>query len=142
MVKKIDELNAWADAHPVIAYWLPVIFYAFGIFLLSSISRPPTPPGAQEITFFAEYTHFVEYLIFGIILYFAFFSLEKVKFKTQAAIISIVTGMFYGASDEFHQTFIPGRSGTITDFLVDCLGIASAQLILGLWYYIKPTNTQ
>jgi len=142
MGRRIDELNAWADTHPVIAYWVPAILYAFGIFSLSSFSRPPTPPGAQETPFFAEYAHFFEYMFFGIILYVAFSSLKNVKLGYRAPALAIITGVLYGASDEFHQTFVPGRSGTISDFLVDCLGVATAQLIFGIWYNIKLVNRQ
>ena len=34
----------------------------------------------------------------------------------------------FAVSDEWHQTFVPDRMGTITDVLIDCLGV----LIMGL----------
>ena len=36
----------------------------------------------------------------------------------------------YAASDEWHQTFIPGRGGTLLDVLIDSLGITVAALVL------------
>ena len=38
--------------------------------------------------------------------------------------------IFYGISDEFHQSFIPGRFSSIWDVLADGLG---ALLVVGWW---------
>ena len=39
------------------------------------------------------------------------------------AIITIVSGALYAMTDEIHQTFISGRSGQITDVLLDTFGV-------------------
>lgn len=36
---------------------------------------------------------------------------------------AIMAGVLYAASDEFHQLFVPGRSGQLTDVLLDGLGV-------------------
>jgi VanZ family protein len=36
----------------------------------------------------------------------------------------------YAVSDEYHQTFVDGRTGTWEDIVVDALGIASALLLI------------
>ncbi|MGF0032687.1 VanZ family protein [Bariatricus sp. SGI.154] len=36
---------------------------------------------------------------------------------------SVITGVAYAASDEFHQLFVPGRAGRITDVMIDSLGL-------------------
>lgn len=38
----------------------------------------------------------------------------------------------YAATDEFHQLFVPGRAGRITDVLIDSAGAAIALLFAGL----------
>lgn len=38
-------------------------------------------------------------------------------------IISIGVGIIYAISDEFHQSFIPGRSAEIRDVLIDTFGV-------------------
>lgn len=43
-----------------------------------------------------------------------------------AALIALV----YAASDEFHQTFVAGRSGTPADVLIDALGVGIALALL------------
>ena len=37
-------------------------------------------------------------------------------------IISFLLSVLYGASDEFHQTFVPGRDGGVPDLLADASG--------------------
>lgn len=36
---------------------------------------------------------------------------------------SVIAGVAYAASDEFHQLFVPGRAGRITDVMIDSLGL-------------------
>ncbi|MFO0958895.1 MAG: VanZ family protein [Isosphaeraceae bacterium] len=35
-------------------------------------------------------------------------------------------GVLFAISDEYHQTFVPGRGGNALDVLIDCLGIGMA----------------
>ncbi|HEX2359790.1 MAG TPA: VanZ family protein [Solirubrobacterales bacterium] len=37
----------------------------------------------------------------------------------------------YACSDEYHQTFVDGRAGTVTDVLIDSAGIALASVAIG-----------
>jgi len=39
--------------------------------------------------------------------------------------------IFYAMSDEWHQTFVPGRTGRMTDVAIDSGGVALAAL--GVW---------
>lgn len=47
----------------------------------------------------------------------------------------------YAASDEIHQLFVEGRSGQLSDVLIDCVGAAAGVLLLcaavNAWSYIK-----
>lgn len=40
----------------------------------------------------------------------------------KAFLIGCFLPVLYGASDEFHQTFVPGRDGGLPDFLADSVG--------------------
>jgi len=40
-----------------------------------------------------------------------------------------VLSALYAASDEFHQTFVPGRAGRLLDVVVDWLGAGLALLL-------------
>jgi VanZ family protein len=53
---------------------------------------------------------------------------------------SFFTAAGYAATDEFHQLFVPGRSGRITDVGIDSLGAMVGILLLvlvGVWWQKK-----
>lgn len=60
--------------------------------------------------------HITEYLILGILTY------NVYKNYNKSICISILICFLYAISDEIHQIFIPGRSGQITDILIDTIG--------------------
>lgn len=72
--------------------------------------------------------HFAIYMSLGISSFAMFYSnLKKTKFK-----ISLYTCLFcgiYASTDEFHQLFVNGRSGSVTDILLDSFGAFIGVLI-------------
>lgn len=62
--------------------------------------------------------HFTIYLILGVLvfLYISEFDLKNI------VLISLFICFLYASSDEIHQLFISGRSGEITDVLIDTCG--------------------
>ena len=51
---------------------------------------------------------------------------------------SIVVGVAYAASDEWHQTMVPGRSGSVEDVLIDAAGIVVGVLAaMGIVWLVK-----
>lgn len=47
-------------------------------------------------------------------------------------VVSVAMAMVYGLSDEYHQTFVPGREGKLYDVGVDTVG-ACAAMVLDWW---------
>ncbi|HKD02812.1 MAG TPA: VanZ family protein, partial [Terriglobales bacterium] len=39
--------------------------------------------------------------------------------------------------DEWHQTFLPSRTGTLHDVLLDSTAAFAAQLMIFLWFYVR-----
>lgn len=84
----------------------------------------------SEYQFFArKLAHFSVYATLG---FFCFgFSLTfKNLNKKLKYIISVAFAFVYAATDEFHQLFVNGRSGQITDVLLDTFGAAFGVLLL------------
>ncbi|KGM97861.1 VanZ family protein [Clostridium novyi A str. 4552] len=81
--------------------------------------------------------HFTEYFVLCILLIFALACKFKVK-KTYIAAISIT--FLYACSDEFHQLFVPGRSGKIMDVLIDTIGGLVAIIIYKIVLSIRNKN--
>ena len=46
-------------------------------------------------------------------------------------LVSIGLAIAYALSDEYHQTFVPGRHGNLIDVAVDTVGIAGAMVLDG-----------
>lgn len=50
--------------------------------------------------------------------------------RTRAIIIAATISILYAMSDEWHQTFVPGRSPAVQDVLIDTAGILIAFFLL------------
>lgn len=100
--------------------WLPAALWAGLIFYLSSRSSVPLPhvEGVDKVA------HFGAYLVLGICL--AFGNALGPRFP---AIVPLLLGWLYGASDEFHQSFVPGRSVDVNDWVADAVGVTAGLLI-------------
>ncbi|ANU20014.1 hypothetical protein BBI15_07210 [Planococcus plakortidis] len=79
-------------------------------------------------TLFRKSAHFFAYLVLGLLFAGA---LGKSGMGLQRALfVAFALSALYAASDEFHQLFIPGRSGEFRDVLIDSAGAAT-----GLFFY-------
>lgn len=63
--------------------------------------------------------HFTIYLVLGIVSYLALPRQWSVK-KKMTLVISLC--FMYAITDEFHQSFVPGRAPEVRDVLIDTLG--------------------
>jgi len=94
--------------------WMCFIFY------ISHQSSSDIP----SITIFSgqdKVFHFFIYAVLGFLIAGSFSSFAKgISFKEAQWVILII--FCYAVSDEFHQSFIPGRAPSIGDIVADCLG--------------------
>ncbi len=81
--------------------------------------------------------HIVLYFGFGILLYLTFFNSEKQNFKKYAAIFAIIVGILYGMTDEFHQSFVPGRVASTADIFANGIGLTIAQILILILMFKK-----
>ena len=103
------------------------ILYAALIFYLSSktsdeLSSLPTP----------DYiAHFIEYFGFGILLFWwrSKTTVLNKSFLSPAFWQALLIGAFYGASDEIHQYFVPGRCTSWHDWFADVIGVGVGALV-------------
>lgn len=47
----------------------------------------------------------------------------------RSVILAAAFCAFFAITDEYHQTFVPGRGGTWTDVAIDCVGIGLAAFV-------------
>ena len=104
--------------------WLPAAAWAATIFWLSS--RPTLPLG-PEIPHLDKAAHFCAYALLGALLAFA---VDRSRLPVSAA---VALGLLYGASDELHQMYVPGRAPDVLDWAADAAGVAAACFLYTRW---------
>ena len=113
----------------IVKYWLPPLLWAVVIFLFSS---HPTK-GVSEIHWqdfiVKKSAHIIEYGILALLIYRGLIN-SKVS-KLHAGIAAILTSFIYGATDEFHQMFTPGREPTVRDIIIH--NIMKSIIIYLIW---------
>lgn len=95
------------------------------------INDQETPISEKEIIvknssfYVRKIAHITEYLILGFLM----FNLLK-QYSVTNIYYAIGLSVLYSCTDEFHQLFINGRSGSFKDVLIDTIGI-----LLGTYLY-------
>lgn len=103
---------------------LPPVIWAGLIFYLSSIPSLKTPFGIWDF-YLRKAAHITEYLVL-LLLIFPNFKTNNIRNRN----IAVLIAMLYAVSDEYHQSFVPGRSMEIADMAWDWLGCMFAYLML------------
>jgi VanZ family protein len=76
--------------------------------------------------------HFVEYFIFGLLVLRAIRG-QRRGWALRWGLAALVIAAAYAALDEFHQSFVPGRTASPWDSLLDTTGALAAQFLA--WLY-------
>ena len=57
-----------------------------------------------------------------------------IRHKGYALLTAMLLAVLYAFSDEWHQTFVPGRKGTLRDVAINAVGAVGASV----WLRSKP----
>ncbi len=115
-----------------IRYWLPVVAYSLLIFLLSGMSRPPVPPGVS-----GDLLHYPEFAVLAFLLARAFHGDREGAPLPKHMLWAMALTVAFGATDEFHQAFVPDRVPDVRDWLHDGIGAAAGLLLWGIWRWMR-----
>lgn len=116
-------------------HWVPAIGYMAGIFAVSSIpDLGPLPGGVSD-----KSAHAVAYAGLGMVVLAALARWRLDEVTPRRAVLAIVISTLYGMSDEWHQSFVPGRSPEWGDVLADGIG---AMLGVGLVSAVAKLRAQ
>ena len=104
----------------LLKYWLPPILWGLIIFSFSSLQVGSSNEIYWKDFVIKKTAHIVEYSILAVLLYRAMIGSDIEKKK--AIIFSMLIVSLYGFTDEFHQSFTPGREPRIRDVIIDTIG--------------------
>lgn len=110
-----------------LALWIPAAAWAGVIWYLSSQPSPPSPVDLPDYV-----SHAVEFGVLGALVWMgAAGGLPGPVSMGRSAAVAAAC-ILYGALDEFHQRFVPGRDSSLVDLAADAVGVLLAVSVLGL----------
>jgi VanZ family protein len=123
----------WLRQRPLFYYWIPLIAWMGLIFFLSA--QPDFPrPGVDwlgELIGIGVHT-----LLFGAL---AILWARLLAGRRHPLLLAFLLTMVYALSDEFHQSFVPGRHADPLDLVWDGLG---AVLALWAWAWLQSRSAR
>ena len=126
---------AWRLASTVSAVgWMGVIFYL-------SASTPADLP--QQLGMFAwlgkwrdVVGHLVLYGVLGPLLLVSLWSwVAGSSYRVKWVLVAAGLGILHGILDEYHQSFVPGRTATTLDVVIDSVGVVVSVAVV--WYVVR-----
>ena len=119
----------------LVLYYLPPLLCMGLIFYLSSRSWVPIPLPVWMIVR-DKVAHGIMYGFLCYLWIRAFRSGEERPVRPVWLIAAVCISALYGATDEYHQSFVPGRTATVGDFVADGLG---ATIVAGVLFFRQRT---
>ncbi len=99
------------------------------------LTKPQKEKITEDLTFIVRKgAHFLIYALLGLLIF--LLALEYGFSLKKCAVIAVIASFIYACSDEFHQTFISGRSGELRDIIIDTIGASVGCLIVILSRFI------
>lgn len=101
-------------------YWLPPIGFCAVIFVQSSF---PSPEQIQQLGLSDKLQHLLAYGFLGVLFCRAFNTVDRWRHRWGVLfLLGVAATTAYGLSDEWHQSFVPGRSSEAADVVADFAG--------------------
>ena len=125
-----SRVETWMSRWPpLVLLTLPLVWMGL-IYFFSAQPTLPSAPDAFADLLLKKGAHMAVYAVLVLLWWGAVrtrrFYLAPVLPIAVAWLIAIV----YAVTDEFHQTYVPGRNGTVVDVVVDGAGATLGALLL------------
>src|SRR3989338_4518983 len=112
--------------------WWPVLVWCGLIFIVSAMPINKSQEFSWLDFIFKKTAHVTEYAILFWLVFRAASDRGRLYSK-KIFVWSFVFSVLYAFSDEWHQTFVPGREGTLRDVGFDTLGILFSWIRVNGW---------
>jgi len=117
-------------------YWAPLLLYMGLVFSVSSRPRPEVVSSAPDVLL-----HGGAYFVMALLAIRAFGHGLGEPVSGTALWSGVAVAVLYGASDEWHQTFVPSRVGDVYDLLFDAMGALFAGATLSLFWKARAKKS-
>ena len=107
-------------------FWFPPLLYSGIIFYISSIPHVKTP--LAEIQF-DKILHMAEYIPFGFLTARLIYHIRAAISGRRLGVWVFIISLVCAVSDEWHQSFVPGRNVGGIDVLWDIIGAVTGGYI-------------
>jgi len=97
--------------------WSPVVIYMVMIFFVSALPSAPLPQQVSDKT-----GHLAAYLVLAVLTVRAAGGGLPCRVTVTVALTAIAVASGYGFFDEWHQSFVSGRSSDAADWVADTTG--------------------
>jgi VanZ family protein len=105
---------------PSLARWGAVALWMGLIYVLSAQPGLPSAPAPLLDLVLKKLGHMIEYAILTLLL--------QGALPSRSLAAAWALAVMYAVSDEYHQTFVPGRNGWFGDVIIDAAGAYAAVL--------------
>lgn len=138
---------------PLIAWMAFISFASTGNFSAGNTSRiigplvlwlfPDTSPETMLVIHGVtrKIAHLAEYALLGILAARAFRGSPREALRKRWFLVSLALVVVYALVDEYHQSFVPSRTGTIYDSLIDIVGGFAALVIVRRRDWFRASNS-
>jgi len=116
----------------VLVRWLLVVCWMGVIFALSATPSLASPFEPIYDLILRKLAHVTVYAVLTLLVYGAL--RQHMTRSMPAWLLTLLIATLYACSDEWHQTFVPGREGTVRDVMIDGVGVVG---IWGLASYLR-----
>ena len=117
----------YLERKKIILVYIPLIVYWIALLVGTSLPSVSVP----SVAFGDKITHLMAFLILSILLSLTLLYQNKNELlKSKHTVSAFIIVSIYGALDEIHQGFIPGRSQDIFDWLADTIGALAGVFLL------------
>jgi len=138
-MQKTPDISVFNSRYCVI--W-PVLYMA-GIYCLSSISdQGAANDNLNPLAWISpDVQNFLHLPLYGGLACLWFWALRHWLEETiYKYLLTLILTLGYGLLDEWHQTFVPGRFGSLTDVGFDLTGAVIGLLIYRSWFSVEKNE--